>query len=138
VSLDGRLAVLLPPDLLVHAQSRSLLATHPDLSFRVYLGRADAEGLLPAVGATKEALIKRGFWVVEERHFEQAVRVALRRGKEGVGAGAESRVIWIVDLGGSLLHCEGLAVGEASPRLGEPLRALCRGATLAPEPRAEP
>ncbi|MCC6623675.1 MAG: hypothetical protein IT385_20625 [Deltaproteobacteria bacterium] len=128
-TLDGKLEVDLPMDLMVQPQTRAVLGTSSDGGFRFYLGVAPEPTLPEQLGAMKDELIGLGWEIEGEQHFESAVRLELARGKK---PNRLWRGTWIVSGPGGVLVCEGIARDAHRMRLDDPLRATCQAVRRLP------
>jgi hypothetical protein len=123
-SLDERLQVTLPDNLILHRHQSSIQATHPTGSIRYHMTFRADEKLVRLIGSTKNILTKHGWSVEAERHFAQASEVRLRRNKKN-GDAKENRTIWFVPAAGNVVVCDGISVAEEAAKLGDPLKELC-------------
>jgi hypothetical protein len=123
-SLDERLQVTLPDNLVLHRHNSSIQATHPTGSIRYHMSYQDGVKLVRLIGSTKGILTKHGWTIEAERHFSQASEVRLRRNKKD-GEAKENRTIWFVPAGDRVVVCDGIAVAAEAAKLGDPLKELC-------------
>jgi len=128
-TLDGKLAVDLPMDLMVQPHTHAVLGTSSDGGFRFYLGVASEPSLPAQLGAMKDELIGLGWEVDGEQHFESAVRLDLARGKK---PNRLWRATWIITDEVGVIVCDGIARDAHRMRLDDPLRATCQGVRRLP------
>ena len=123
-TLDGKLAIDLPIDLLVQPQNAALLATSSDGGFRFYLTHRDATTLPAELGLLKDELVALGWESENEQHYENAVEVTFARGKK---PNRNWRTTWLVEGQDLVVVCEGIAREAHRMRLGAALRRTCQG-----------
>ncbi|PKN54176.1 MAG: hypothetical protein CVU56_27990 [Deltaproteobacteria bacterium HGW-Deltaproteobacteria-14] len=134
-SRDGVLTSTFPIDVVVHEFEHSVGGTSADGAFRLYLEHRPAEKLIRVAGATKDALVARGWEISAERHYEAAIEVRSGKGK---GNAQVTRVTWFVARAGRVLICEGIARDAQLERLDEPLKQRCERVELAPLEEPKP
>lgn len=134
-SRDGVLATTFPIDVVVHEFEHAVGGTSADGGFRLYVEHRPAEKLIRVAGATKDALVARGWEIASERHYEAAIEVRSGKGK---GSTHITRVTWFVARAGRVLVCEGIARDVQVERLDEPLKQRCERVELAPLEEPKP
>jgi hypothetical protein len=124
-AIDGVVSVVLPPDLIVHAQRGVVQGVSGDGAYRLHVERLPQELLIRLAATAKDAWTARGWEVTGEQHFERALFAAMRRGG-GPRSPRERREVWWVEGDGAVSLCDVIARRSAFDRLGEPTRAGCQ------------
>ena len=76
-SLDGRLQVALPQNLIVHRHKTSIQATEADGTLRYFIGHQPSTKLVRTIGASKSIVTKHQWTVDAEKHYAQASEMRL-------------------------------------------------------------
>ena len=141
-SLDGRLQVSLPQEILVHRHQTSIQATAADGTLRYFIGYEEGQKLARAIGSAKGIVTKHRWKVEAEKHFTQASELRLERTRPGSEVN-EKRTIWFIPAAGGVVVCDGIATASKGAALEEPFRKLCTrihlrgdGPSDAPQPGA--
>ncbi len=125
-SVDGKLQVTLPSELIVHRHTTSIQATDPGGGLRYYVGYHRDKKLVSMIGTLKSIVTKHAWSVESEKHYAQASEMRLRRKRPGSDI-QEQRAIWYVPASGGVVVCDGIAVESRGDLLGDPFKSLCTG-----------
>lgn len=134
---DGRLAMTMPVDLMVHSHDDALFGTSLDGGFRLFVSHQPPDKIMRAVGNAKEILIKRDWELVEELHFERAAVIRFEIKESPAADPTELRTVWFVERPEGIITCDGVATPEGARRLGDDLKELCQSVRVE-RPEAAP